>query len=131
MRCTRMSVNRSVSCATKSSSIYRVPDMAQIPIEHLLGREVTDPDGKVLGKIEEIVADGPDDALTITEYHLGPYAISERMALGTIIAPILHLFGVRFSERVAVPWDDLDLSDPAHPRSTKTRNALPTRRLPI
>lgn len=105
--------------------------MPQIAIEQLLGREVTDPDGKVLGKIEEIIADGPDDALRVTEYHLGPYALTERMSLGSIIAPVLHLFGIRFREQLAVPWQNLDLSDPDHPRSTKSREDLPVRRVPM
>ena len=85
--------------------------MASIHVELLVGRRVRDAKGKVLGRIEEIVARrrGPD--YVVEEYHLGPAAWLEKLGISTA-----RMIGFRGREPKRIPWQQLDLSDPENPR---------------
>jgi hypothetical protein len=100
----------------------------QIAIEQILGARVVDADAIEFGHIEEIVADGPDDDLRVVEYHVGPYALVERLGVTALLAPLLRLFGMTHRRRVVIPWEKLDLSDPKHPRATVRCEELDVRR---
>jgi hypothetical protein len=93
-----------------------------LQVELLLGRKVLDVDGRVAGRIEELITilDGPDTV--ITEFHLGPAALVERL-LGSVRS--LPFFGGLPSLRPKkARWDQIDLSDPGKPRLTVPRDAL-------
>jgi hypothetical protein len=79
--------------------------MAEVRLQDLLGRRVHGPDGAAVGRIEEVRAEEKDGEFVVTEYHLGPAALLERLAarLG------------RGHGRAAT-WDQLDVSDPRKPR---------------
>jgi hypothetical protein len=100
----------------------------QIPIERLLGSRVTDVDARAVGKIEEIIADGPPGDLRVVEFHVGSNALFERLGVTTLLAPVLRLFGIRHRRRTVIPWEKLDVSDPSHPRTTVPRDELDVRR---
>ena len=84
-------------------------------VELLLGRKVVDTDGKVVGRIEEMKSAIVDGERVVTEFHIGPAALLERVGGAMIELPI---FGRLVSSRPvrSVSWDMLDLSDPRHPR---------------
>ena len=82
-------------------------------VELLLGRRVRAQDGRVIGRIEELRAEREHDYYVVTEFHLGPSALIEALAvrhLGLTLPGHVHGYRVR--------WDQLDLSDQEHPRLT-------------
>jgi len=85
------------------------PHPVEVRVEQLLGCEVVDENGKRVGHIEEIIAEGDGDELVVKEFHVGRAALAERLSFG--------LFGSHKPHRIK--WSDLDLSDPKHPRLTK------------
>jgi sporulation protein YlmC with PRC-barrel domain len=87
-------------------------------LELLLSRQVFAPNGRKVGRIEEIQAEADGDDLVVTEYHLGAPGMLERLSASLIGGAILDLFGLRKRNAFRVPWDKLDLSDPRHPRLT-------------
>jgi hypothetical protein len=94
-------------------------------IELLLGKMVRDIDGRRTGHIEEIVAEKRGKDYVIIEYHLGRQALMERLSIASISGAILGFAGARnhpASHRAR--WDQLDLSDPDHPRLKCRSNEL-------
>jgi hypothetical protein len=97
----------------------------EFQVELLLGRKVRDVDGHVAGRIEELIAvlDGPNTV--VTEYHLGPAALGERLLVS---ARGLPFFRALPRPRVGiVRWDQLDLTDPAKPKLLVRRDELARR----
>lgn len=89
----------------------------EINIELLLGRRVLALNGHVVGRLEEIHAEMVKGECFIREYHVGSYALLERLAAWSIGRAILHFFGARREGGgYKVPWDKLDLSDIKKPR---------------
>jgi sporulation protein YlmC with PRC-barrel domain len=92
-------------------------------VELLIGRRVVAANGRSIGRIEEIVARLEDGECRVEEFHLGGYALFERLAawhLGRAILRTLRLGGPGYR----VPWRDLDLSDPDRPRLRCAASAL-------
>jgi hypothetical protein len=84
-------------------------------VEHLLGARVRDPDGQVVGRIEEMIVEIVDGEHVVVEYHLGPAALFERIAGFVTSLPFLDALGRHRGH--CVRWQDMDLSDPLHPRA--------------
>jgi hypothetical protein len=80
--------------------------------------------GKSLGRIEEVVAEISGTDWIVIEVHLGPGALMERLLEISTLIPLSALLRRRFRQRVRVPWDRLDLNDPARPRATVRRDEL-------
>jgi hypothetical protein len=91
----------------------------RVRAEHLVGRVVLDTDGCRAGHVEEIVLAEQDGECVVLEYHLGRYALLERLGEGRLGAGLLRLAGGgRAYQGYAVAWHQMDLRDPAHPRLT-------------
>ena len=88
----------------------------EIQLELLLGCKVLARNGRAVGRIEEMVAEERDGELMLTEYHLGSYAVLERLSVSPVARALLGLLRLRKGYRVA--WDQLDLSDVTRPRLT-------------
>ena len=85
----------------------------ELRAELLLGRKVRSIHGHVVGRIEEMRAEREHDYWVVTEFHVGPTALIERLA-------VRH-FGITLPGRAhgyRVRWNQLDLSNPRHPRLT-------------
>lgn len=82
----------------------------EVHLERLIGRKVRDAAGKPVGRIEDVLAERVDLECLVQEYHLGPYALLERLS----VRFNRLLFG-RKHEPIRVRWDCLDLSDREHP----------------
>jgi len=83
-----------------------------IRAELLAGRRVYDIDGKVAGRIHSIHLERDGPQCVVDEYLLGSAALLARLGITT-----MRLFGRRrFPEPLHVPWHQLDVSDPEHPR---------------
>jgi hypothetical protein len=83
---------------------------AKIHLEHLVGREVHDSEGKRMGRILSVTAERDGDECVVREFLLGPAALLRRFGIST-----LHMVGLKLRKPLAVPWDQLDLSDPERP----------------
>jgi sporulation protein YlmC with PRC-barrel domain len=91
----------------------------QVRAEHLVGRIVLDAGGQRAGHVEEIVLAEEGEECVVLEYHLGRYALLERLGQGRLGAALLRLVGGgRVYQGYAVPWHQMDLRDPDHPRLT-------------
>ena len=84
---------------------------ARVRLELLVGREVHDSGGKRMGRIVSVTAERQGDDCVVKEFLLGPAALLKRFGIST-----LHIVGFPRREPLAVPWEKLDLSDPARPR---------------
>src|SRR5689334_23167256 len=92
----------------------------ELRVEQLLGRKVTDAAGVVVGRLEEFRARRNGDAWEVTEFDLGRTALLERLA-------VRHFSWLVPGDRPAgyrARWDQIDLSDPDHPRLTVTIDEL-------
>lgn len=95
----------------------------EIEVQQLLGRRVRDADGTVIGRIEEIVAEHHDGETVVSEFHLGPAALLERIARFAHALPLLS--AIPWPRRYyRIPWQLLDLGDPERPRVRSTRSSL-------
>ncbi|MEX3633270.1 hypothetical protein [Paraburkholderia sp. BR14320] len=91
--------------------------MAQINIDLIVGRQVLTRDGSSLGRIEAIKVVRDHDAWMISEFHIGPSALVERLAvrwLPRLLREVAQRKGRRRHHRIA--WNQIDVSDPRHPR---------------
>jgi len=94
-------------------------------VESLIGRRVVDVDGKSVGRIEEILADYVNEEYVVREFHVGAFAAFERLGDGMLGRGVLRLIGgKRIYSGYVVPWQVMDLTDPAHPRLTVAKAEL-------
>lgn len=88
----------------------------EINVELLLGRKVLDVEGTKVGRIEEIRVERTDNALLVESYLIGASALVDRLSAWTLVRPIRALLkGRHIYSPYDVPWQDMDLSDPARP----------------
>lgn len=78
----------------------------ELELELLLGRHVRDPQGRVVGRIEEFRATREGEHWVVTAYDIGPAAMLERLA-------VRH-FGMtwRGVKGYRARWNQLSLDDP-------------------
>jgi hypothetical protein len=89
----------------------------RIRLEDLLGARVRTAERDVVGRIEEVRAVRRAGEYEISEYHLGPAALLERLAL------VSRIFGGG-RRTIIVRWDQVDVSDPRAPVLTCDRDQL-------
>jgi sporulation protein YlmC with PRC-barrel domain len=95
----------------------------EIHVERLLGRRVHDSEGRMIGRLEEIVADVVDNETVVTEYHVGPAAFWERVGGFAVQLPFLGWLPVE--RRIyRIPWNVMDVSDPDRPRANAPVTSL-------
>lgn len=82
-----------------------------VRLQDINGRNVVDVDGKVAGRIGEVIAERIGADCHVVEYYLGPAAF-----LGRLGITAGRLVGVKTRGPLRVPWHQLDLSDPKKPR---------------
>lgn len=83
-----------------------------IHVELLLGRRVRDSNGAIAGRIESILARREGKECVVEEFDLGAAAL-----LSVLGISVVRLIGwPRSVEPLRVPWQQMDLSDPEHPR---------------
>jgi sporulation protein YlmC with PRC-barrel domain len=97
----------------------------EINVELLIGRKVRDVDGEKVGRIEEFKVERDDKSLLLDSYLVGSSALIERLSAWTLVRPVARAFyGRRFYSLYQVPWQDMDLSDPQHPRLRTSKRDL-------
>ncbi len=89
----------------------------EINIELLLGKRVFSLNGRSVGRVEDVQAELREGRCFVTEFHIGSYAVLDRLAALHMGRAILDVFRARKkSGSYRVAWNQLDLSDPARPR---------------
>jgi hypothetical protein len=97
----------------------------ELSVELLLGREVRDSRNQVLGRISDICAGDEDGEIVVRYYLVGPAHGTYRVSLASILLEVLRLFRLPIGRRsYLVPWNEMDLSDPAHPRVVIRKSEL-------
>lgn len=103
-----------------------------VAMHHLLGRTVHDPNGRKVGRIEELRAEielherGND--YVVTEFHVGSFGALESVAGARIARQLLRRLGrLAPYDHHCIAWQRLDLTDPAHPKTLDTVEELQAR----
>lgn len=100
----------------------------ELSVELLLGREVRDSHGEVLGRIMDICAGDEDGEFVVRYYRVGPARGTYRLSLYGILLELPRLLRLPLHRpSYAVPWSEMDLSDPMRPRARITRSELAAR----
>jgi hypothetical protein len=84
----------------------------QLRAEDLIGRDVRAGNNQRVGRIEELRAETGADGCHVVAFVIGVAGLSERLGVGAGL-----LLGRQRGGSVA-RWDQLDLTDPEHPRLT-------------
>jgi sporulation protein YlmC with PRC-barrel domain len=90
----------------------------EIKLELLLGRQVYALNGRVIGRLEDVCAEVNQETASVNEYLIGTYAIFVRLSAWEIGRAVLGLLGSSIKSGYRVRWNQLDLTDPAHPKLT-------------
>jgi sporulation protein YlmC with PRC-barrel domain len=98
--------------------------MSEVRIELLIGRKVLDAEGKKVGRIEEIRGEKRAGDVLVEAYLVGASALVERLAAWKLVRPIRGLLGSSVYSMYRIPWNEMDLSDPRHPRLTVPKSSL-------
>jgi hypothetical protein len=93
-------------------------------IEQLLGRQVRDVDGVVVGRLEEFRVSLIDGDPVVTEFHIGPAALLERVGGFVHQLPFFSLLPWK-PTMYCVASADMDLDDARRPRVRRRRADLP------
>ena len=84
-------------------------------VELLLGEKVFAMNGLPIGRLEEIRTQINKGHFFVSEFLVGDYAMLERLAAWRVGRALLRVTGKR-KEGYRIRWDQMDLSDPGHPR---------------
>jgi hypothetical protein len=83
-----------------------------VRLEDVIGRRVRTAEGRVVGRLEEVrAARRANGEYEVTEYHLGPGALLERLAI------VRRIFGRR-ARMIIARWDQIDIHRPDAPTLT-------------
>jgi sporulation protein YlmC with PRC-barrel domain len=85
----------------------------EVHIEHLVGRRVLAANGRIVGRLEELVAEPQGEHYVVTEYHIGTAALRERLS-----ARVAGLFSGPRLTGYRAKWNQVDLTNPEKPRLT-------------
>jgi len=101
-----------------------------ISLSDLIGRPVRDSDGRRIGRIEELEAEielhphGND--YVVTRFDVGRVGPLDTLATGRFVRQLLRwVTRATGYVRYEIPWDWMDLRDPAHPRALRPERELP------
>jgi len=89
----------------------------RIHAEHLLGRTVRDIKDRRAGRIEEIEVENSSHGCFVTGFVLGAQGLLQRLSfrgIGPLFIPWLTAKAPRRAK--AVPWQQMDLTNPKRPR---------------
>ena len=98
--------------------------MKEISVEQLIGRHVVDSDGKKLGRIHEISAERGEDSCLVDAYYVGGRALIVRIARWAVPNKMSSALESKLVRPFRIPWDEMDLSDPRHPRATMSKEQI-------
>jgi len=96
-----------------------------INVELLLGTMVHDVNGEDVGRIEEFHVERDESSCRIDAYLVGASSLIDRLSAWSLVRPIAKLLkGRKLLTAYEIPWQDMDLSDPEHPKLRTARRDL-------
>lgn len=98
--------------------------MSEIRLELLIGRKVHDVNGEKVGRIEEIRGEKREKDCLVESYLVGASALIERLAAWKLVRPISGVLPRSVYSMYRIPWAEMDLSDPHHPRIRIAKDKL-------
>ena len=99
--------------------------MRRVELREMLGSKVVDSEGKPIGHLEEIEADRGDDYCVVTSYIIEHRGLLDRVSTWTLSASLQSRLARRASSQpYRVAWDQMDISDPRHPRTIVPKELL-------
>jgi sporulation protein YlmC with PRC-barrel domain len=97
----------------------------EVNVERLLGAMVRDIDGEDVGRIEELRVERQDNFCVVEAYLIGTSGLIHRLSAWTLVRPIRKFLSARnVHSAYRVPWQEMDLSEPHHPRLRIARRDL-------
>lgn len=88
---------------------------SELHVERVIGKKVRDANGAVVGHLGEFVVENVDGDYVVTEIHIGPSAMLERV--GAFVTQLPYFALIPFSRwQYRVGWRQMDWSDPDNPR---------------
>jgi sporulation protein YlmC with PRC-barrel domain len=90
--------------------------MRELQLREILGLSVVDPTGEHVGKLEEIEAENGYEYCEITSYIIEHHGLLDRISTWALPPDIRKRMSGK-SRPYRVPWNQMDLSDPRHPRT--------------
>jgi sporulation protein YlmC with PRC-barrel domain len=97
----------------------------EVNVELLIGTKVRDIDGEKVGRIEEIRVERDEKSCVVDAYLIGASALIERLSAWTLVRPVARFLHSRNAYSLyRVPWQDMDLTDPRHPRLRVAKHEL-------
>ena len=88
----------------------------ELSVELLLGRDVREAGGEILGHIADICAGKEKGELVVRYYLVVPARRAYRISVRSLLLEVLKLFRLPLGGRgYRVPWEAMDLSDQLRP----------------
>jgi sporulation protein YlmC with PRC-barrel domain len=99
--------------------------MQRIQLIEILGRRVIDSDGETIGHLGEIEAEQGSESCLIQAYLVEHRLLLDRLGTWTLTSSTQKARSRRSkSKPFRVPWDQMDLSDPRHPKTLVPKSEL-------
>lgn len=93
--------------------------LREIRLHDLVGRQVRDPDGRSVGRIQELRAEielhEHGNEYVVVAFHVGHFGVFGSLAGSRFAWQALRFLGQRYT----IPWELMDLRDPSRPRVTR------------
>ncbi len=97
----------------------------ELNAELLIGTKVVDANGESVGRIQEFNVEREEKACLVNAYLVGVSGLVDRLSAWTLVRPInKFLHSHRLYSLYQIPWQDMDLTDPRHPKLRKVRHDL-------
>ena len=91
--------------------------------ERVIGKKVRDVAGAVVGRIGELIVQNVNGDYVLTEVHIGPAAMLER--IGGFVTQLPYFALIRIPQWLhRVSWDQVDWTNPDEPRLRVRREDL-------
>jgi hypothetical protein len=88
---------------------------SELHVERVIGKKVHDADGAVVGRLGELIVENVDGEYVLSEVHIGPSAMLERVGAFATQLPYFAL--IRYPRwQYRVGWQQMDWSDPDKPQ---------------
>ncbi len=111
--------------AHRGADSRRLEDVRELHLYELLGRKVHDANGAYAGCLEDIEVERGDESCLVTNYLVHHRGLVSRLTAWAISNSVRRSIPV--SEKslpYRVSWDQMDLTDPEHPRITVAQSEL-------
>jgi sporulation protein YlmC with PRC-barrel domain len=99
--------------------------MHELQLRKMLGARVTDSEGVHIGRLEEIEVEKGDESCAVVSYIVEHRGLLDRLSTWAVTSEMQKKLSRRASSRpYRVGWNQMDLSDPHHPRALVPKEML-------